>query len=209
MLRLLSIAMVALSVSAAAGAFGEPSPQPRETETTTRPLSSPQLTGSFSLIDQYGVRRTDKAFRGKYMLVFFGYTSCPDICPVTLAVEADALDKLGARARRITPIFISLDPQRDTPDKLRSYLTAFDANPTSARPKFVGLTGSEKEISTAAKAYHVEYRTHLDARGGAAGYSVDHTSNVYLMSPEGKFIAYYSAGIRAAELASDLAAKVR
>ena len=90
------------------------------------------------------MRRTDADFRGKYMLVFFGYTYCPDVCPTTLAVEAEALDKLGARANDIVPIFITVDPKRDTPEKLKSYLSAFDAGPSSSRPNFVGLDGHRR-----------------------------------------------------------------
>lgn len=173
---------------------------------TATPDSQPaELGGPFSLIDQYGMRRTDMDFRGKYMLVFFGYTYCPDVCPTSLAVEAEALDKLGSRAGRIVPIFISVDPKRDTPDKLKSYLAAFDANPPSTRPSFVGLTGSDEEIAKAAEAYRVYYSAHLDARTeDGAGYSIDHTSDVYLMDPEGKFVAYYSLGILPDELAADL-----
>jgi protein SCO1/2 len=168
-----------------------------------------EFGGSFSLTDQNGMRRTDMDFRGKYMLIFFGYTYCPDVCPTTLAVEALALDMLGARASRIVPIFITVDPRRDTPDKLKSYLSAFDARPPWSRPNFVGLTGTAEEIEQAADAYEVYYRAHLDGRfGGAEGYSVDHTGNVYLMSPEGKFVAYYSQGISPDELTADLMLKV-
>lgn len=169
---------------------------------------SDEFGGSFSLTDQYGMRRTDMDFRGKYMLIFFGFTYCPDVCPTALAVEAEALDKLGSRASRIVPIFITVDPKRDTPDKLKSYLAAFDANPPSARPNFVGLTGTDEEIAKVAKAYRVYYRAHIDRRAeNGAGYSVDHTSNVYLMSPEGKFVAYYSIGILPDEMAADLMQK--
>jgi protein SCO1/2 len=171
--------------------------------------SSNEFGGSFSLIDQDGMRRTEMDFRGKYMLIFFGYTFCPDVCPTTLAVEAEALDQLGERAGSIVPIFITVDPKRDTPEKLKSYLSAFEAAPPSSRPKFVGLTGTAEEIEQAADAYEVYYRAHLDGRfGGAEGYSVDHTGNVYLMDPEGKFVSYYSQGIRPDELAADLMAKV-
>ncbi|HEY4266354.1 MAG TPA: SCO family protein [Micropepsaceae bacterium] len=176
----------------------------------TAPPASPrgELGGPFSLIDQYGMRRTDMDFRGKYMLVFFGYTYCPDVCPTTLAVEAEALDKLGSRADGIVPIFISVDPKRDTPGKLKSYLASFDAKPPSVRPSFVGLTGNGEEIAAAAKAYRVYYRAHLDTRtDDGANYSIDHSSDVYLMSPEGKFTAYYSQGILPDELAADLMQK--
>ena len=164
--------------------------------------------GPFSLIDQNGMRRTDMDFRGKYMLIFFGYTYCPDVCPTTLAVEAEALDKLGAQGDRIVPIFISVDPQRDTPAKLKTYLSSFDAKPPSNRSNFVGLTGSAEEIALAAKAYRVFYQAHIDGRApNGADYSIDHTGEVYLMGPKGEFVAYYSQGILSDELAEDLKAK--
>ena len=158
--------------------------------------------GPFSLTDQDGMRRTDMDFRGKYMLIFFGYTNCPDVCPTTLAVEAEALGKVGERANQIVPILITVDPMRDTPERLKAYLSAFG-------PNFVGLTGTAEEIEQAADAYEVYYQAHLDGRfGGAEGYSVDHTGNVYLMGPEGKFVSYYSPGIRPDELAADLMMKI-
>ncbi len=176
-----------------------------QSETQTPEPLPGDFGGSFALTDQYGMRRTDMDFRGKYMLIFFGYT---DVCPTTLAVEKEALDKLGARASRIVPIFITVDPKRDTPDKLKSYLSSFDANQPSTRPNFVGLTGTDEEIAKAAKAYRVFYRAHLDGfMAGAAGYSIDHTGDVYLMGPEGKFVSYYSQGILADEMAADLMVK--
>jgi cytochrome oxidase Cu insertion factor (SCO1/SenC/PrrC family) len=179
-----------------------------ENEISDTPETAADFDGSFSLTDQYGMRRTDKDFRGKYMLVFFGYTFCPDVCPTTLAVEKEALDKLGADADRIVPIFISVDPKRDTADKLKTYLSSFDAKTSSTRPNFVGLTGSDKEIAEAAKSYRVYYRAHIDgqARDGSE-YSIDHTGDVYLMDPQGKFVAYYSQGILPDELAADLKEK--
>jgi protein SCO1 len=205
----------------AAGAFWRISDSRSQSETTTRsalpseydetqtPEAPPgEFGGSFSLTDQYGMRRTDMDFRGKYMLIFFGYTYCPDVCPTTLAVEKEALDKLGARANRIVPIFISIDPKRDTPDKLKSYLSSFDAKQPSTRANFVGLTGTDDEIAKAAKAYRVYYRAHLDGRSpDGSDYSIDHTGDVYLMGPEGKFVAYYSQGILSDEMAADLMLK--
>jgi len=179
-----------------------------QSETQTPEPLPGDFGGSFALTDQYGMRRTDMDFRGKYMLIFFGYTYCPDVCPTALAVEAEALDKLGPRAALIEPIFITVDPKRDTPDKLKSYLSSFDQNQPSTRPNFVGLTGTDEEIAKAAKAYRVFYRAHLDGlMAGAAGYSIDHTGDVYLMGPEGKFVSYYSQGILADEMAADLMVK--
>ena len=184
--------------------------QSSQSETETPDTSPNDFGGAFSLTDQYGMRRTDMDFRGKYMLIFFGYTYCPDVCPSTLAVEAEALDKLGAGASRIVPIFVSVDPKRDTPDKLKSYLSSFDAKQPSSRTNFVGLTGTDEEIAKAAKAYRVYYRAHIDGRAqGGSEYSIDHTGDVYLMDPEGKFVAYYSQGILPDEMAADLMVKTR
>ena len=182
---------------------------PSEFDETQTPEPLPaEFVGPFSLTDQYGKRRTDMDFRGKYMLIFFGYTYCPDVCPTTLAVEAEALEKLGPRANRIVPIFVTVDPKRDTPDKLKSYLSSFDAKPPSARVNFVGLTGSDEEIAEAAKAYRVYYRAHIDGQTqDGSDYSIDHTGDVYLMDPTGKFVAYYSQGILPDEMAADLMAK--
>jgi protein SCO1/2 len=200
-------ALVLLAVVAAGAVWGLGDLR-SQGATVARDSPSDEFGGPFLLTDQFGMRRTDADFRGKYMLIFFGYTYCPDVCPTALAVQAEALDKLGARAGRIVPIFITVDPKRDTPDQLKSYLSAFDADPSSVRPNFVGLTGTDEEIAKAAEAYEVYYRAHLDGRAGGADYSVDHTGHTYLMSPEGKFVAYYTQGIRPDELAADLMLKV-
>jgi protein SCO1/2 len=169
--------------------------------TQTLETAPVELGGPFTLTDQDGNRRTDQDFRGKYMLVFFGYTFCPDVCPTTLAVEAAALDKMGARAERIVPVFISVDPKRDTPEKLKSYLSAFDAAPPATRPNFVGLTGTDEEIAAVAKAYRVYYQAHTEE---GESYTVDHSGVVYLMSPSGKFLANYSLETAPDKLATDL-----
>ena len=146
--------------------------------------------------------------QGSVTLLFFGYTYCPDVCPTTLAIEAEALDKIGPRASQIVPIFISVDPKRDTPAKLKSYLSSFDAKSPSPRINFVGLTGTNEEIAKAAKSYRVYYRAHIDGQVNGAEYSIDHTGDIYLMGPDGKFVAYYSQGILADEMATDLVAKI-
>ena len=200
-------AIVLFVVVAAAVLWNRGGVAPANTPPAPAPADSAaaDLGGPFALTDQFGMRRTDSDFRGKYMLVFFGYTYCPDVCPTTLAIEAEALDKLGARARAVAPIFITVDPQRDTPEKLKTYLASFDARPAGSRPSFVGLTGSDADIAQAAKAYRVYYQPHIDARtGNGADYSIDHSGEVYLMSPEGKFLAYYSQGILADEMVDDL-----
>jgi len=200
-LSLLVLVILVLLALVAGGALWRLDDLRAQSRDETAESAAAAFGGPFSLTDQNGKPRTDKDFRGKYMLVFFGYTYCPDVCPTTLAVEAEALGKLGARAGRIVPIFITVDPKRDTPQKLKPYLASFGAN-------FVGLTGTEDEIAAAAKGYRVYYQAHIDGRAAnAEGYSVDHTGNIYLMGPDGKFVAYYSPGILPDELAADLMKK--
>ena len=208
-LPLIVLSVLVVVVIAVAGAVWQSIRPPSQSTAVSTPIPADEFGGPFELTDQNGMRRTDMEFRGKYMLIFFGYTYCPDVCPTTLAVQAEALDRIGERASSIVPIFITVDPKRDTPEKLKSYLSAFDAQPPSLRANFIGLTGTAEEIERAADAYEVFYQAHLDGRfGGEEGYSVDHTGNVYLMSPEGKFVAYYSQGISPDELAADLMLKV-
>ena len=158
------------------------------------------LGGPFSLTDQNGMARTEKDFQGKYMLVFFGYTYCPDVCPTTLAVMSEALKMMGERAGKIAPIFITVDPKRDTPDKVKSYLGSFG-------PAFVGLTGSKEQIANVAKEYRVYYREQPPDEKG--GYAVDHSGVIYLMDPSGKFVANYSLETSPEMLAADLTKRLR
>ena len=138
------------------------------------------IGGAFTLTDQDGKVRRATDFRGRFMLVYFGYSYCPDICPTTLAVMEDALDRLGPKAERVVPIFVTVDPGRDTSRVLKSYLKAFG-------PRFVGLTGEAKAVAAAAHAYRVYYKV----RSLSGGYAMDHSSHIYLMGPDGKFIAVY------------------
>lgn len=137
--------------------------------------------GPFTLTDQTGKRVTDQDYRGRYMLVFFGFTNCPDICPAGLQVLSAALDKLGPKAESVTPVFITLDAKRDTPEKLGQYVKSF-------HPKLVGLTGSEEEVAAAAKAYRVYAQKVVDEKNPGS-YSYDHSALFYLMGPDGKFVA--------------------
>jgi protein SCO1/2 len=115
------------------------------------------------------------------MLIYFGYSSCPDVCPTTLSLMADALDKLGPRADKVVPIFITIDPERDTPAKLKPYVAAFG-------PRFVGLTADLATIKKVAGLYRV-YLKKEPLPGG--NYAMDHSSVIYLMGPDGKFIGYW------------------
>ena len=154
--------------------------------------------GPFQLTDHHGKRVSDKDFRGRYMLIYFGYSFCPDVCPTTLAVMAQALDKLGDRSRRVTPIFITIDPERDTPKVLDDYMKAFG-------PNFVGLTGSAAEIKDAEKKYRV-YAAKKPLEGG--NYGMDHSSVIYLMGPEGKMVSFYDEAVSPDDLAKDLKQKI-
>lgn len=140
-----------------------------------------RVGGPFTLTDQHGKRVSDKDFLGRYMLIFFGFTNCPDICPSGLQVMSAALDKLGARAANVTPIFITFDPVEDTPEKLGQYVKSFS-------PRLIGLTGSEQEIAAAAKAYRVFYQKVAD-QTDPSRYSYDHSAIFYLMGPNGELVA--------------------
>lgn len=141
----------------------------------------PLVGGPFSLVDQTGKRVTDQNYRGRYMLVFFGYTNCPDVCPAGLQVMSAALDKLGKRADDIVPVFITLDPAQDTPERIATYVKAFS-------PRLVGLTGSESEIAATAKAYRVYFQKVPDDKDPSR-YTIDHSAIFYLMGKDGSLVA--------------------
>ena len=145
----------------------------------TGPSSGEALVGGpFQLVDQDGKAIDQNVLKGKWSAVFFGYTYCPDVCPTTLQALAQAEDKLGDKAKSLQVVFISVDPQRDTPAQMKTYLS------TPAFPKgTIGLTGSPAQVAAAAKAYRVYYQK--DGQGD--GYAVSHSSIVYLMNPAGKF----------------------
>jgi cytochrome oxidase Cu insertion factor (SCO1/SenC/PrrC family) len=154
--------------------------------------------GPFRLTDQNGKAVSDADFRGRYMLIYFGYSFCPDVCPTTLSVMAQALDRLGGESRRVTPIFITIDPERDTPQVLGDYMKAFG-------PSFVGLTGSAPAIKDVEKKYRV-YAVKKPLEKGA--YGMDHSSVLYLMGPDGKMISFYDEAISPDDLAKDLRQKI-
>ncbi len=142
------------------------------------------IGGPFALIDADGRARTDADFRGKLMLVEFGYTFCPDVCPLGLQLFADVLDRLGPAADEVQPIFITLDPARDTPEVLKSYANHFS-------PRIVALTGAREAVDAAAKAYRVYHRLGPDAATNP-NYLVDHSAILYLMSRDGRFLTHFT-----------------
>ena len=154
--------------------------------------------GPYALTNQDGKPRSSTDFSGKYQLIYFGYTFCPDVCPTTLAVMAAALDKMGAAQDRIVPVFITIDPARDKPSVLKKYLAAFG-------PRFVGLTGTQEQIAQAEKEYRVFAKKQQLQNGN---YSMDHSSVIYLMGPNGKLVSFYDGAASPDDLAKDLKNKL-
>lgn len=175
-LRVLLVVAISLMVIAAGGLAAViliPSPQPQMTIARTGAIGGP-----FSLIASDGRTVTDETYRGKWMLIYFGYTSCPDACPTALNNMGVALDRLGSEAAKLQPIFITVDPKRDTREALAEYLKSFD-------PRIVALTGTEEQLAGLIKRYHL-YVSRQPASDGH--YLVDHSSYFYLMDPDGKFV---------------------
>jgi protein SCO1 len=154
------------------------------------------LGGPFELTDMTGRAVTDATYRGKWLIVFFGYTTCPDVCPTVLSEIGEALGNLGPVADRLQPLFITIDPRRDTPAVLAQYVAAFDGH-------IVGLTGSPAQIAAVAKRYRAGYAEHRSPEA-PDGYYMDHTSVVYVMSPDGRCVATFSHETPAARLAERL-----
>jgi cytochrome oxidase Cu insertion factor (SCO1/SenC/PrrC family) len=148
--------------------------------------AAPAVGGPFVLIDQNGVERRDSDFRGKLVLVYFGYTFCPDACPTTLQEISEALDLLGDKAAKVQPLFISIDPARDTQEQLKSYAANF-------HPSLLLLTGSPEALKKAEQEYHVYVAKVPQA--GADDYLIDHTSIVYLMGRDGRFLGQFPTGL--------------
>lgn len=155
----------------------------------------PQIGGSFSLVNHKGEMVTDEDFKGKLVLVFFGFTNCPDVCPTEMQTISVALQELGDDAKEVTPLFVTVDPARDTPEIMASFVAAF-------HPAIVGLTGSEEAIGDIKKKYRV-YSQKQD-NNDPDYYLVDHTSFTYLMGRDGDLITVFSFGVPPEEMASKI-----
>lgn len=136
--------------------------------------------GAFSLVDHTNQTVNDQAFRGRFMLVAFGYTFCPDVCPTTLATLTETLDRLDTAAARVAPLFITIDPARDTPAVLRDFIANF-------HPAIRGLSGSAEQVKTAARAFKV-YFAKADASGSDTDYAMEHSTLLYLLGRDGEFL---------------------
>jgi cytochrome oxidase Cu insertion factor (SCO1/SenC/PrrC family) len=150
------------------------------------------IGGRFALTDQDGRSRTDADFRGRLMLVYFGFTYCPDVCPTDLQQIGLALDRLGEAGEMVQPVFITVDPERDTPDHLKHYMPLF-------HPRLIGLTGDAAAIEAAARAYRVYFER--VERASSADYTVDHSGFIYLIGRDGEYLGFFPPGTSAERLA--------
>jgi cytochrome oxidase Cu insertion factor (SCO1/SenC/PrrC family) len=183
MLRLLALAALMLA------GIASPSAQTSSDRSATELMdvvmwNREPIGGSFALIDQDGKPRTDEDFRGKVMLVYFGFTYCPDVCPTDLQNIGLALDKLGEAAERVQPLFITVDPARDTAEHLKDYVPLFHS-------RLIGLTGDAAAIHKAAAAYRVYY-AQVPLKND--DYTVDHSSFMYLVGADGKYLGFFPPG---------------
>ncbi len=159
----------------------------------TPPVAAGSISGHFVLDAPDGRKVTDATFHGKWLVVYFGYTSCPDICPTVILRIGQALNSLGSTADQIQPIFITVDPARDTPKHLAQYMASFN-------PRVIGLRGDAEETREAARQFHVYYRTRSL---GNDEYSVDHSSFLYVIDPKGQFSKLLADSLSADQLAAE------
>jgi cytochrome oxidase Cu insertion factor (SCO1/SenC/PrrC family) len=187
-LLLLLVGIVVLAFAIAVVGYDYFAGTANKSSTSTATSSGPSVGGPFELVGQNGKTVTEKDFDGKYMMIYFGYTYCPDVCPTALSDMATALDAIDPeKAAKVQPIFISVDPARDTPEHLAEYVSFF-------HPRLIGLTGSEKQVKEAARAYRVFYRIGEPQSDDPQDYLVDHTSIIYLVGPDGKLVTHFSHG---------------
>ncbi len=158
---------------------------------------TPIIGGPFRLIDQTGELRSDSVYRGQLMLIYFGYTNCPDVCAIALIDMSEALALLGEASNLIRPIFITIDPARDTVEVMKAYAANF-------HPRLVALTGDEAAVDEVAKAYHVYSARAATDEEKLESYLVDHTSLIYLMGVDGRYLAHFPYDTLPEELAERL-----
>ncbi|NMJ43416.1 SCO family protein [Roseomonas sp. JC162] len=158
------------------------------------------LGGPFTLVDQTGRTVTERDFAGRPLLVYFGFTYCPDVCPTELGTIVAALDAMGPAGERVTPVFISIDPERDTPAAMADYVSRF-------HPRMIGLTGSAEQVAQAARAYRVYY---AKARSrDTTEYTMDHSSFIYLVGPDGRVRSLFRPETTPEAIAAAVSAQLR
>jgi protein SCO1/2 len=159
--------------------------------------SGVNIGGPFTLTDQTGAAVTEKTYDGSYRLIYFGYTFCPDACPTELGVMAQAIEEMGPAGQKVQPIFITIDPDRDTVQQLKTYVPLFDK-------RLVGLTGTPQQIAAVAKEYKVYYAKADQPGVDAKSYGMNHSSFVYLMDPNGKFLTVFSSDTDSDKMAAEI-----
>lgn len=189
-------ALVLGAVIAAAGLSFLVYPERIVSGSRTVTTGTAAIGGPFELVATDGQTVTDQTYRGKWLLIYFGYTFCPDACPTALNSMSVALEKLGSRAGKFQPLFVTVDPQRDTRDVMANYLTSFD-------PRIIGLTGTEDQVDRVIKVYRLYVsREKPDAEG--KDYLVSHSSFLYLMDPRGTFVSVIHSDATGEEIATRL-----
>tara|TARA_R110000787_G_scaffold143488_5_gene257258 strand:+ start:36532 stop:37134 length:603 start_codon:yes stop_codon:yes gene_type:complete len=154
------------------------------------------IKSDFALVDHTGKSVTDENYRGKWLLVFFGFTNCPDVCPTALNEIAQIIENLGEKAAKVQPLFITIDPERDTPERMAEFVSAFD-------PRITGLTGTPEQIKASTKSFKVYYAKEVQ-KGAPDGYTMEHTASLYLIDPKGRFVRPYSYNATIEEISDDL-----
>lgn len=192
-MKRLRLAAFAIALCCVLPAWAD-APSPAADEQTESGIISRYL-----LMDSKGRAVTDQDFPGRFQLIAFGYTFCPDICPTTLAEMALIVDKLGSLGERLQPLFVTVDPERDTPEVLRRYTEFFDS-------RIIGLSGSKELVRRVADHFKVRFDKHLEPGAEPDKYSVDHSAGMYLLGPDGRFVAKFAYATPHQEIAERIRA---
>ncbi len=190
--RVTTVVALIVAVLAVEWVWLSRSPKNAATPSPISTIPAKLPSGAFALTDHEGKPATNESFRGEYVVLVFGYTFCPDVCPMTLQRVMEALDLLSTDGESVRPVFVSVDPARDTPAVLADYVSALD-------PRLVGLTGTPEQIAEAAQQFRVYY---LVPEAGEADYLVDHSAYIYLLGPNGDTLSYFKHDIPAKDLAA-------
>ena len=185
----IAVLFVAFALGVYALVAGQQTPVPQQQSKSDVPIGGP-----FELVDHTGKTVTDKTYLGKHMLIYFGFTYCPDICPTELQVIANALDKLSpGELDAVQPLFVTVDPERDTVAEMAGYVEHFHDD-------LIGLTGTKEQVTNMADTYRVWFKK-MDDDDSTAGYTMEHTNIVYLMGPDGKYVDHFTFNVKADEMA--------
>lgn len=167
---------------------------------TDADMSDPAFRAAFELTDHNGLIRTERDFSGQWLLIFFGFANCPDICPTTLAEVAAVMEGLGTDAEKVQPIFISIDPERDTPAALSEFVPLFNAD-------IIGLTGTPTQIAETSASFPIFFER-IEEASAPDGYTMGHTSHLFLLDPQAGFADSWAYGTPAEEILIDLKARL-